>query len=139
MSIYMTPREITYLLHSRDGWTIPQIAEMSRLSRDKLAVEIERWEDIPGKVAAIAVKRVRKAKPAPRITGMSPTELASVCGIPYQTALRWMTRGRTRGGPILLSCAGVGVILRERGRDVKESNAVEAWFRRHGLPADAGD
>ena len=75
--------------------------------------------------------------------GMSITALAGVCGIPYQMAYRWASRGRLDGrmprGEILLSCAQAGEILRRRNRSVGESERVERWFRAHGLPADAGD
>ena len=144
MPEYKTPPEITILLRSRDGWTIPEIAEVSLYSCDLLAAQLERWEDISGSAAAEAVKaiRVRSVSPAAQITGMSVADLAAICRIPYQTAFRWAVRiesGRAHRGRIVLSCAQAGEILRRRNRSVGESVRVERWFRAHGLPADCGD
>ena len=140
---FKTPKEITIVLNGRDGWTIPQIAEISLYSRDLLAAQLGRWEDISGSAAAEAVKTLRAIITPDPIMGMSITALAGVCGIPYQMAYRWASRGRLDGrtprGEILLSCAQASEILRRRNRSVSESAAVERWFRRHGLPADCGD
>ena len=153
MREHKTPPEITIVLRSRDGWTIPQIAEITLYSRDLLAAQLGRWEDIPGEVAAEAVKALRAIITPDPILGMSVTALAGVCRIPYQMAYRWATHagldGRTpRGeillscreaGEILLSCREAGEILRRRNRSVRESERLESWFEARGLPADAGD
>ena len=142
MNEFKTPREITIVLHSRDGWTIPQIAEISMMPRDTLAVQLERWEDISGMVAAETVKAARKMKPPDKVTSMSISELARICEVHHNTVYYWATAGKARlagRDKILLSCADVGDILRRRDRAVKDFNAVEAWFRSRGLPADCGD
>ena len=69
MREYKTPREITIVLHSRDGWTIQQIAEISHLSRDLLTVELDFWDQIKGKAAADAVKAILKRDPTARRRG----------------------------------------------------------------------
>ena len=66
MREHKTPREITIVLHSRDGWTIPQIAEISHLTRDLLTVELDFWDEITGKAAAEAVKAILKRDPSAR-------------------------------------------------------------------------
>ena len=66
MSEFKTPREITLFLRSRDGWTIPQIAEISHLSQDMLTVELDFWNEIKGKAAADAVKAILKRDPSAR-------------------------------------------------------------------------
>ncbi len=143
MREHKTPPEITILLGSRDGWTIPQIAEISLYSRDLLAAQLERWEDISGSAAADAVKTLRAIITPDPIAGMSVTALAGVCGIPYQMAYRWATHegldGRKPRGEILLSCAQAGEILRRRNRSVRETERLESWFASRGLAADCGD
>ncbi len=61
---FKTPKEITIVLNGRDGWTIPQIAEVSRISADALSSELDSWDGITGRAAAEAVKAVRQWLPA---------------------------------------------------------------------------
>ena len=61
---FKTPKEITIVLNGRDGWTIPEIAEVSRMSGDALSSELDSWDGITGKAAAEAVKAIRKRRPA---------------------------------------------------------------------------
>ncbi len=65
MNEFKTPKEITIVLNGRDGWTIPEIAEVSRMSVDILSSEINFWDEITGKAVAEAVRAIRKRRSAP--------------------------------------------------------------------------